>query len=58
MFVSAAEPKGDNLKRFKDVPLKFKARIWSCLSYMCHVTVLYVPHSLDSGSVLEAPTSI
>ena len=34
---SAAERRGCNLKRVKDVYLKAKARIWLCLSCMCHI---------------------
>ena len=51
----ASELNGNNLKRFRGFCLKDEAGIWPRLSCMCHIrsnlalTVLYVPHSLDSS---------
>ena len=33
----AAEPRGNEIKGFKSFYLKAKARIWSRLSFMCHI---------------------
>ena len=35
--VSASERRGSRLKGFKDFYLKAKAKIWPCLTYMCHI---------------------
>ena len=35
--VSASERKRRTFKHFKDICRQDKARIWSCLSYMCHI---------------------
>ena len=37
LSLTASEPRGNNLTRFKDFNLQATARIWPWLSYMCHI---------------------
>jgi len=55
--VPASERRGNNLEGFKDFDLQAKARIWSSLSYTCHIRLAAVwqvsmPPDDSNGGVL------